>query len=648
MTQWSTAHAQWLEWASEPPVATAPCQVVDAFDDELRELLNAAPFGQRHETTNVARLGESMPFDSMATMVRPAPGESTASLVDDEDEDEDAASTLVHAARIMDEEPPRPQLDVVLQAPGGGLQVELEPAPPSEGQAGWYIPALTDSARAAEDARQGVPTTPLDAGTMVTPPPISLDRIDPATTAGAHAPMAFAASPVAAEPAPVRTGTTLIPTEGEAAVSQTAGVITVETRDEPSYPPVRRPSKIVVSTGGDTVVAEIASPSAAAYDDSGEYPRPEAEPIAVDASEALDAELDPELIESADLLESVEPAESPSRDAPPRPPSPKGTGPRTGETPPPPPRAEPAKAESGPPPAPPQRTEPAPPPLPPPPPPAELRAVAPEPMGELPPRPQGLVTGQTLPPVDEPHWSASVFGDHYAALARPGSDRIAAAEAEFAMALAGVGAGATAIDVGCGDGQHASALADRGLRVLGLESSPAQLRRASDAFGPGLPNLRWLLGDVRQRPVAETFDLVLCVGTTFGQYDDAQNRVTLEALRELSRPSGGRLVLQVLNRDYVVPRLPARSWWQGQGCLVLDEVEMQDWASRIGVRRTIVFEDGRQFEHAYSLRVYALHELVALCEGVGLRVLEASGSRHTRGRFFGATSPDIWLSLERR
>ncbi|MBC8070183.1 MAG: class I SAM-dependent methyltransferase [Deltaproteobacteria bacterium] len=263
-------------------------------------------------------------------------------------------------------------------------------------------------------------------------------------------------------------------------------------------------------------------------------------------------------------------------------------------------------------------------------------------------RTSGLVTGQTLPPSDEPHWSSSVFGDHFFALARPGADRIAVAEAEFLLAVAGVGPGASVIDVGCGDGHHAAALSERGLRVLGLEASPAQIHRASQNFGPGLPNLRWLLGDVRQRPVAETFDLVTCLGTSFGHYDEGQNRVVLESLRDLCRPSGGRLVLHVLNRDYVVPRLPARSWWQGQGCLVLDEVEMQDWASRLSVRRTIVFEDGRQFENAYTMRAYALHELAALCEAVGLRVLEASGSRHTRGRFFGATSPDIWLSLERR
>ncbi|HWB76295.1 MAG TPA: class I SAM-dependent methyltransferase [Nannocystaceae bacterium] len=635
MSNWVTAHEQWVAWAKEGLVPIPPCEVVDQFDEELRELLVAAPFGARTELPRVARLGESMPFDSMATMVRPPPGETRASFVQDEDEDEDSASTLVHGARPIDE-PQREQLDVSLQTPGGGaLQVELQP--PQSGESEWYIPALTDSARLAADAHQGVP----DPGTMVAAAPSGpIDVADPATTAGAHAPMAFAASPVATEVPPVRSGTTLIPTESPAASSQTAGVITVQNTEEPEIPRARRPSKIVIATptDGGTNGASIA---AAAYDDSGEFVRPGADGVG-EGGEDLDPEL---LEESADLLESMD--ATPSPEAPPRPPTPPAPRneapppPPRQEAPPPPPRQE---AQPGPPPAPPARTEPAPPP-----PRQELRAVTeiPEPPPQA-SRMPGLVTGQTLPPTDEPHWSAAVFGEHYAALARPGAERIAAAEADFVIAMSGVGAGASVIDVGSGDGMHANALSDRGMRVLGLESSPAQLRRASESYGSGLPNLRWLLGDVRQRPVTDQFDLVVCVGTTFGQYDDAQNRVTLEALRDLCRPGGGRLVLQVLNRDYVVPRLPARSWWQGQGCLVLDEVEMQDWASRVAVRRTIVFEDGRQFEHSYSLRAYAMHELVALCEAAGLRVLEASGSRHTRGRFFGATSPDIWLSLERR
>ncbi len=144
----------------------------------------------------------------------------------------------------------------------------------------------------------------------------------------------------------------------------------------------------------------------------------------------------------------------------------------------------------------------------------------------------------------------------------------------------------------------------------------------------------------------EVFDGVICVGTSFGYFEEETNRQVLDQLYQRLRP-GGRLVLQVFNRDHLVSRLPVRSWWQGKGCLVLDEAEMNFFASRLRVHRTVVFEDGRQYEHYMFIRAYTLQDVGKLMTGAGLRVLEVSGSRDTRGRFYGATSPDIWVLAER-
>jgi SAM-dependent methyltransferase len=239
-----------------------------------------------------------------------------------------------------------------------------------------------------------------------------------------------------------------------------------------------------------------------------------------------------------------------------------------------------------------------------------------------------------------------VFAAHFAALTRLGADRIATAEVEFIAEIAPLAAGGTVLDVGSGEGRHANAFAERGHRTVGLDMIPAQIQLATEVHGPSVGKLRWVCQDVRDRGLGEQFDLVTCLGTTLGIYDAPQNRAVLESLRDLCGPNG-RLVVQVVNRDYVVPRLPARTWWQGQGCLVLDEVDVHEPTSRINVKRTVVFEDGRQFEHVFDVRVYAVHELVAACEAVGLTVVEVSGSRHTRGRFFGPTSPDIWLVARR-
>ncbi len=202
------------------------------------------------------------------------------------------------------------------------------------------------------------------------------------------------------------------------------------------------------------------------------------------------------------------------------------------------------------------------------------------------------------------------------------------------------------LDVGCGDGAHAIALAQRGYVVTGFDASLSQLLRATQANEAVGAGVRFLSGDMRDPPVEGPFDAILCIGTTFGYFDDAENRKVIGKLRD-RLAFGGRMLLHVFNRDHVIGRLPARSWWQGQGCLVLDEADMNYFTNRLQVRRTIVFEDGRQFEHDISVRAYTAHDLGSMCVEAGLRVLELSGSRLTRGRFYGATSAEIWLLVER-
>ena len=243
-------------------------------------------------------------------------------------------------------------------------------------------------------------------------------------------------------------------------------------------------------------------------------------------------------------------------------------------------------------------------------------------------------------------WYEDAFGDHFAALSRTGHPGEAKLEIDFFIASTGLQPGASVLDVGCGEGAHAIVLAQRGYAATGFDASLPQLLRATqanEALGAGV---RFLHGDMRDPPVEGPFDGILCVGTTFGYFDDDENRKVIRRLRDRLNP-GGRMLLQVFNRDHVVARLPARSWWQGHGCLVLDEADMNYFTNRLQVHRTVVFEDGRQFEHDISVRAYAAHDLGSLCVDSGLRVLEISGSRLTRGRFYGATSPEIWLLVER-
>ena len=77
--------------------------------------------------------------------------------------------------------------------------------------------------------------------------------------------------------------------------------------------------------------------------------------------------------------------------------------------------------------------------------------------------------------------------------------------------------------------------------------------------------------------------------------------------------------------------------------MVLDEAVFEPKGSRLQVKRTIVFEDGRQFEQRTSMRLYALHELGRLFGSVGMRIVDISGYRETPGLYYGSSSPDLWV-----
>lgn len=605
MSGWQVAREQWLAFieAGPRPASRRPVGPLDALDAELVARLGRGTFPTGDDDTS-SRPGGPITdaFESMSTLVR--------STVDDDDDDDDA--TRVRPDPLA--------LEVALRAPEAGLEVALHPVsaeldpPPITGETVVMeaplrrapIPAVVDEPRAPPEASHE--------GT-------DEDMFIPALTRTVIAPMPVFDEPPPDEP-PAISGHTVIgpppspPPELEplASTSTTSGVIMTDPEDAGQTlvrgelpgtgelePIVPRKSKVVIDPSASGVLSAV-------YDEDEAEPADEVEPA--DELEPAD-EVEPDELDADDLLEeasepepqrSVEPQRPPVPSRPPPARDPEAARPRIDIGRPPPPLSN-ASLD------------------------AALSALA------------------AAPPLDE-GWQVDAFREHHAALVSPLRPAAVAAEVDFILHCTGLPAGSTVLDVGCGDGAHCVGLATRGLAVTGLDASAVQLSRASQAAQASGVSVHLVNGDMRQPPVDGPFDAILCVGSTLGMYTDEDDRIALGHMRNRLVP-GGRVVLHVLNRDYIVARLPARSWWQGQGCLVLDEAQVFAPTSRVHVHRTVVFETGKQFEHNLGLRLYGLTELVQMCAQVGLRVLEYSGSRHTRGRFYGATSSEIWLVAQR-
>jgi len=244
-------------------------------------------------------------------------------------------------------------------------------------------------------------------------------------------------------------------------------------------------------------------------------------------------------------------------------------------------------------------------------------------------------------------WFEEIFDEDYLRTLPFMTPRQTHREADFIESALELPKSANLLDLGCGYGRHALELAARGYQVVGLDLSlPLLIRAADEAQRRGL-NVNFVHGDMRELTFEEQFDAGYCVLTTFGYFDDDTNRKVAQGIAKALEPKG-KLLLEVLNRDYVIGDLPARVWWEGDGCVVLEEVDFNYYTSRIVSRRSVVFEDGRQLEQEISIRAYSLHELGKVLHHAGFRVTEVSGSLSTRGRFFGASSRELLVVAEKR
>jgi SAM-dependent methyltransferase len=268
------------------------------------------------------------------------------------------------------------------------------------------------------------------------------------------------------------------------------------------------------------------------------------------------------------------------------------------------------------------------------------------PLPSLPILPEALSLRPRRPKRSKP-WFEEVFDEDYLrTLPFMRADQTLR-EVEFISSALETPTGAEILDVGCGYGRHAIELVQRGYSVTGLDLSlPLLIRAADEAQRRGLA-VNFVHADMREMSFDKQFAGAYSMLTSFGYFDEETNLRVAERIGR-SLKTGGRLLLDVLNRDYVVSDLPVRVWWEGTGCVVLEEVDFNFHTSRINTHRSIVFEDGRQVEQELSVRAYSLHEIGRLLRQAGFRVIDVSGGLATRGQFFGASSRSLLILAEKR
>ncbi len=237
-------------------------------------------------------------------------------------------------------------------------------------------------------------------------------------------------------------------------------------------------------------------------------------------------------------------------------------------------------------------------------------------------------------------WWEDIFGEDFSRAIPRLTDKQIAREVDFIEESLGVAKGGVVLDLACGSGHHAVELASRGYGVVGYDLSVYQLALAGDMAQERAQKINFLQGDMREMAFEAMFDGIYCWNTSFGYFEEEKNLAVAERIFRALKP-GGMFLVDVANRDFAAGYSPSQLWYEGDSCVCMDDMSLDFITSRLRVKRSVIFDDGRSRECTYSVRLYSLHELGKLLHDVGFRVTEASGQPSMPGVFFGELSPRL-------
>ena len=189
--------------------------------------------------------------------------------------------------------------------------------------------------------------------------------------------------------------------------------------------------------------------------------------------------------------------------------------------------------------------------------------------------------------------------------------RAGADEITKVLALAGLTApeGMAALDLCCGPGRHLVPMAQRGMRVTGVDRTVSLLERARERARLAGVDVELVEADMLgfRRPAA--YDLAISLFTSFGYFDSRDDDLrVLENVRASLR-GHGVFVIDVMGKEWLARHFqPTRSRSLADGTLLIDRNTVVDDWTRVD-SHGILIRDGRARAFRSRLSVYSGLEL---------------------------------------
>lgn len=231
-------------------------------------------------------------------------------------------------------------------------------------------------------------------------------------------------------------------------------------------------------------------------------------------------------------------------------------------------------------------------------------------------------------------WYESSFGYDYLELYAHRDEAEARADIQAIIDLLSPPKKEPLLDLCCGACRHLLVLREMGFsQLVGLDLSEELLRVGAERLeqpnagtASGCAGVRLVRSDMRVIPYENHFTTVLSLFTSFGYFgEDEENQAVLDAVYRCLRP-GGRLLMDYLNRDYVVAHLVERDEMDLADRHIQNVRCLTDGCRRVEKTTTVTDRSGKKHEFHESVRMYSQVEMFGMLTSAGFADIYCYGS----------------------
>lgn len=246
---------------------------------------------------------------------------------------------------------------------------------------------------------------------------------------------------------------------------------------------------------------------------------------------------------------------------------------------------------------------------------------------------------------DNTPWYETAFRQDYLARYPHRNTTAAAQDLPFIEKALSVHHDEPVLDLCCGAGRYSNALAERGLRIIGVDLSGDLLRGARSPDS----SATYFRGDMRRLPFRdEVFGGIVNLFTSFGYFEaDEENLAALEEAARVLK-TGGTLLLDFFNRTRTLATLEPRTERRIGEQQIVETRAFNAKRGRIEKTIRMSLEGKPELERVLveSVRAFSAEELAHLIASAGLTVRSRHGD--LRGTSFQEQSSERCVLIARK